>query len=329
MKACVRTLFLAVAIVLVLPLAGVAQTIDRIVFFGDSLSDSGNHFIFTGQSTSQPFPLGPPDSSYNIGGHHFSNGNTWAEQLATALHLPTSGNPSLRRPGVFTNYAVGQARARAGAPTFSVFDLQTQVQEYLADFGGQVDPGTLVAIWIGGNDVSDALMALVDPAQGLPVAQGILAAAGPAVANAVTTLYAAGARMFLIVNVPDFAYTPYVRFLDATMAPGIAGAATSFTTSFDAVLAQIVASLFTLPPDPVHPLRFATLLDANALIGQIVTSPESFGIANATDRCTTPGIVGHAICSTPHRYLFWDGIHPTSTGHHAVAEAALQLLPPQ
>jgi phospholipase/lecithinase/hemolysin len=84
-----------------------------------------------------------------------------------------------------------------------------------------------------------------------------------------------------------------------------------------------------LPPDPLHPLQFTAVLDTNALIGQIVASPASFGIADAVNRCTAPGVVGHAICSTPHRYLFWDGIHPTRTGHRAVAEAALQLLPPQ
>jgi phospholipase/lecithinase/hemolysin len=316
-------------IVLLTPAAGLAQTIDQVVFFGDSLSDSGNHFIFTGASSRQPFDLGPPDASYDIGGHHFSNGYTWAEQLATALRTPTSGNPALRAPGVFTNYAVGQARARAGAPVFSDFDLRAQVESYLTDFGGRVPAGTLVAIWIGGNDVSDALNALLIDPSGATTA-GILQAALAATADSVALLYSAGARMFLIANVPDFAYTPYVRFLDAFVFPGIAAAATSVTTLYDTALDQLVTALpALLPPDPVQPLQFINLLDTNALIGQIVASPGSFGIADASNRCTTPGVVGQAICSTPFRYLFWDGIHPTRTGHRAVAQAALQLLPPQ
>lgn len=329
MKAHRRILLRLLLIVLLTPAAGLAQTIDQVVFFGDSLSDSGNHFIFTGESSRQPFALGPPDASYDIGGHHFSNGNTWAEQLATALRTPTSGNSALRAPGVFTNYAVGQARARAAASVFSDFDLRTQVERYLADFGGQVPAGTLVAIWIGSNDVNDALNALLIDPSGATTAS-ILQAALAATADSVALLYGAGARMFLIANVPDFAYTPYVRFLDAFVYPGIAAAATAVTTSYDNALGQLVAALpLLLPPDPVHPLQFTAVLDANALIGQIVASPASFGIADASNRCTTPGVVGHAICSTPHRYLFWDGIHPTRTGHRAVAEAALQLLPPQ
>jgi phospholipase/lecithinase/hemolysin len=306
-----------------------ARTIGQIVFFGDSLTDSGNHFIYAGTSSRQPFTLEAPDASYDIGGHHFSDGDTWAEDLATTLHTPTSGSPALRVPGVFTNYAVGRARARAGAPQFPDFDLRTQVSRYLADFGGAVPQNTLVAIWIGGTDVEDGLNAfLIDPS-GVTTA-GILQDALVAIADSVGALYAAGARMFLIVNIPSLAYTPYVRFLDANVYPGIAGAATGVTTSYDIALGQLVSALpALLPPDSVHPLQFVSLLDTNGLIGDIVAAPSSFGIADPLNRCTVPGVVGHAICSTPHQYLFWDGIHPTTTGHRAVAQAALQLLPPQ
>ncbi|HEX8783565.1 MAG TPA: hypothetical protein VF764_09350, partial [Steroidobacteraceae bacterium] len=50
------------------------------VFFGDSLTDPGNHYIAFGQVTGppyQPVPIYP----YAIGGHHFSNGPTWAADL--------------------------------------------------------------------------------------------------------------------------------------------------------------------------------------------------------------------------------------------------------
>jgi phospholipase/lecithinase/hemolysin len=329
MTASPRISFLLLAIALLIPTAASAQHIEQIVFFGDSLSDSGNHFIFTGLSSRQPFSLDAPSASYDIGGHHFSNGSTWAEQLARVVHSPTSGSPALRAPGVFTNYAVGQARARVGAPVFSDFDLRAQVEHYLADFGGQVPPGTLVSIWIGGNDVSDALNALVTDPSGVTTA-GILQDALSATADSIALLYGAGARMFLIANIPDLAYTPYVHFLDANVFPGIAAAATAVTTSYNTALGQFLTALpLLLPPDSVHPLQFIDLLDANAIIGQIVASPASFGIVDASNRCTTPEVIGQAICSTPQRFLFWDGTHPTSTGHWAVAQAALQLLPPQ
>ena len=62
----------------------------------------------------QPVPIYP----YAMGGHHFSNGPTWAEDLTDELDTPVSGKPALREPGVFTNYAVGRARARPAAPVF-------------------------------------------------------------------------------------------------------------------------------------------------------------------------------------------------------------------
>jgi phospholipase/lecithinase/hemolysin len=312
-----------------LALSASAQKIDRVIFFGDSLSDAGNHFIYSNSSSRQPFSFGPPEASYDIGGHHYSNGNTWAEQLASSLHTPTSGNPSLRAPGLFTDYAVGRARARANAPEFPFFDLSTQVNQFLTDFHGQVPENSLVVIWIGGNDIDDALNALNTDPSGQTSA-GIIGTATTAVATNVGVLYGAGARMFLIVNVPDFAKTPYVQFLGANVNPAIPGIATLFTGFYDDGLAQLAVGFpFIAPPDPVHPLQFVRLFDVNALFSQILETPATFGITNIKDRCTRPGIVGGAICSTPNRYLFWDGIHPTSTTHAAVANAALQLLPAQ
>src|ERR1051325_3373688 len=115
-----------------------AQKIDHIIFFGDSLSDSGNHFIATHQVTTVPFDVTPPTASYLVGWFHFSNGPTWAEQLSDRLHLFTSGAPSLLLPGFFTDYAVGRARARAGSAEFPQFDLSTQVGKFLVHFHGHV-----------------------------------------------------------------------------------------------------------------------------------------------------------------------------------------------
>ena len=329
MKKALRSALLMAVLLCLLALGASAQKIDRVVFFGDSLSDAGNHFIYTGISAHQPFSFGPPDFSYDIGGHHFSNGNTWAEQLATALKTPTSGGPSLRAPGVFTNYAVGRARARANAPAFSDFDLTTQVNRFLTDFGGSVPDNTLVVIWIGANDVDDAINALfVDPSG--DTSKAIVQAAVTSVVTNVQVLYGAGARMFLIANVPDFGSTPYVRFLGAAVSPLIPQYATALTLGYDAALAQYAQLLLVLlPPDAARPLQFIRVFDVNALFGQILQTPAAFGLSNATDRCTVANTYGNAICSTPNRYLFWDGIHPTTTSHSIVANAALQLLPPQ
>jgi phospholipase/lecithinase/hemolysin len=137
-----------------------AGDLGKLVFFGDSLSDPGNYFVAFRTVSRPPFePV--PDAPYAIGGLHFSNGATWAEQLARELGRPASGEPALLVPGVFTNYAVGRARARRDAPEFAFYDLSTQVNRFLSDFGGHAAPENVYVIWIGANDLDDALNALV------------------------------------------------------------------------------------------------------------------------------------------------------------------------
>jgi phospholipase/lecithinase/hemolysin len=299
-----------------------AQTIQKIVFFGDSLSDSGNNYIFTGQSTRQPFPL-ESTYSYDIGGHHYSNGATWAEEVSSALHILNSGKPSLRHPGVFTNYAVGEARSRPGSPIFPNFDLTTQVDDFLADFGGKAPAQTLFVIWIGGTDIQDALNALsVDPsgATSTVILEDALAAIGTNIA----TLYGAGAREFLIVSVPDLGKTPLARYLGTHENPLIPLLASQLTGEFDLGLETGTAPLGGLPG-----MKYFQFFDVNALLDQVIASPGSFGLTDVVDSCTVPFVTAHAICTDPGSYLFWDGTHPTTAGHAIVASAVLSLLPPQ
>ena len=149
-----RAVLLA-AILMSAPAAFADEARNRLVVFGDSLSDPGNHYAVYGL-TSQP-PFAPvPDEPYDIRGHHYSNGPTWVETLAKDLDTATSGGPALVQPGVYTNYAFGRARARPGAPGFPGYDLSTQVGLFLADFHGQARPDATYVVWIGGNDVRDA-----------------------------------------------------------------------------------------------------------------------------------------------------------------------------
>ena len=55
------------------PAAALADGSRGFVFFGDSLTDPGNHYVAFGEVTVppyQPVPIFP----YALGGHHFSNG---------------------------------------------------------------------------------------------------------------------------------------------------------------------------------------------------------------------------------------------------------------
>jgi phospholipase/lecithinase/hemolysin len=298
--------------------AWAGQEQNRLVIFGDSLSDPGNYFIAFGEVSQAPFaPI--PDAPYDIGpGHHFTDGRTWVEQLAVQLHTPLSGLPALAHPGEFTNYAVGRARARPNAPVFSAYDLSTQVGLYLGDFRGHASSGAVYVIWIGANDLDDALQALATDPTGAASGQ-ILQAAIETVAGNIQALWSAGARTFLIPNIPDLGDTPAVRALG----PAVVGAASQLTGLYNAGLHQALTQLQVLPQ-----IQFVEF-DVNTLLQQVIASPATYGLDDAVDACLTFFTTEHPICARPRRYLFWDGIHPTVAGHEIVEDAAEKLIRPR
>ena len=102
---------LAVA-VLALASPALAGPPHRFVVFGDSLSDPGNAFVLLRDVEVPPFDSLIPDAPYARGAFHFSNGATWVEQLSLLDHALPSAGPALFIPLLFSNYAVGGARAR-------------------------------------------------------------------------------------------------------------------------------------------------------------------------------------------------------------------------
>jgi outer membrane lipase/esterase len=256
-----------------------------------------------------------PNAPYDIHGHHFSNGPTWIEQLTDELGSRDSGRPALARPGVYTNYAFGRARARANAPAFPAFDLSTQVGLFLSDFGGHAPARATYVIWIGANDLDDAIGALqTDPSGATSI--GIIQTALGTIAANIQALWAAGARSFLIPNEPDLGLTPAVQLAG----PAAVGAATQLSEAFDAGLTQVLGELQALPQ-----IEFKTL-DAFTLLHAVVSDPQAYRLRDAQDPCLTFFVSVDAICERPNRHLFWDGIHPTEAGHEIVEDASQQVL---
>ncbi len=309
----VHCAFRALALTLVVStsaLAGGAP--NRFVVFGDSLSDPGNYYSIYGQVSEPPYaPI--PSAPYDEHGHHFSNGRTWIERLTLEQDSPESGRPAFKKPGVYTNYAVGRARARPDAAEFAFYDLGAQVTTFLVDFGGRAPAKSTYVIWIGSNDIDDALTAgQVDPSRSAAIVQSALTA----VANNIQVLWSAGARSFFIPNLPDFGLTPAVQSLGQ---PAI-GAATQLSTLYNSYLAQTLAQLQSLPG-----IKFTTL-DVFSVLHGVVSDPSEFGIKDVTTPCLQFYVTVDAICDHPNKHLFWDAIHPTEAGHAALEEAAEQAL---
>ncbi len=283
----------------------------RLVVFGDSLSDPGNAFVLLHTVETAPFPL-IPDAPYAQGGLHFSNGKTWIEDLAAALKLNASAGPALALPGIFSNYAVGGARARPG----QLYDLTMQVGLFLRDFGGGAADDNLYVVFIGANDVRDALSALAaDPSGATSI--GIIQAALTALRDNLVVLASSGARTFLVLNLPNFALLPAVRM----QGPAAQGAAQALVTAFNNGLAATLDGL-----QAGLPVNIARL-DVFGALNAVVADPAAFALSNVQDSCIIPGTTVHPFCAQPNRYLFWDGIHPTRVGHAILAHDAQAALP--
>jgi phospholipase/lecithinase/hemolysin len=299
---------------------------DRMVVFGDSLSDPGNAYYLLGTALTPPYEtldaLLVPDAPYSIGGHHFSDGPTWIEQLARALELKASARPvfasSSNGHNRNSNYAVGGARARNNG---GGFDFTDQVNIYLSQTSGIQEMRTLTVIEFGGNDVRDAIAAFaVDPSGGASAM--ILTEALTAISDNILSLYAHGNRKLLISNIPDLSLTPAIRTLDL-LSPGSALGAAMISVQFNAGLDGLIAQLQAQLPDLT-----ITKFDLYQGLQDIVSNPQRYGLGNATDACVMPDIAPYR-CQIPDHYFFWDGMHPTKRGHAIFAQFACSALFPE
>ena len=289
------------------------QPYSGMVVFGTSLSDPGNAFALQGATNTPPsYLIDPlllvPAAPYARGGHHFSNGATWVEQLARLLGLAPSVRPAFRGSSPrATNYAVGGARARDASTGVNLSD---QVDAFLFDAGGVARTDALYMIEMGGNDIRDALAAFAQGQNGA----AIIPEAVLSIALNMQRLYDAGARHFLVWLVPDIGLTPAARVLG----PVAAATASALSVAINAAIHDAMQSLSKLPGMAIE------LFDAYALIHSVQADPSRFGLTDTTTACVTPDQEPY-FCQNPDAFLFWDGIHPTGAVHGIIADRIAML----
>lgn len=293
------------AVFSLLPAAAPADTdYDRLVVFGDSLSDPGNAYILTGMSLVPPYTDLVPEYPYARGGHHLSNGSIWIEQLAKQMNLVQSVGPALRVPGVFSNYAIDRTRACSQSPLPSYIDLTGQVGMFLDEFGGATDEA-LYVMFVGANDVRDALTSQTPPA--------VIGCALSSIYDNLMALIDAGARTFLVANVPNLGQIPAVALLGEEAQAGATGASYFFNQQLEGILSGIETAYG-------GQVIFYRLDTFDMITQASIDHPE----LNVTDPCIN--IFAGTVCEPTKDYLFWDGIHPTVTGHSLIAEKAASIL---
>ena len=270
-----------------------------VVVFGDSLSDPGNAFALTHTLSNTPYMI-IPAAPYAVGGLHFSNGKTWIEQRPADNVNSQSSGPAYQVHGVFTNYAVGGARARTVS---GGVNLGAQVQTYLNDFGGirqgqqylrdfhwrERHPGRT---WRFSECLHDPFRRRGGRGQRgrSPVQRG---------RQEICRRVCPGPRLG-----PGGAY----------VGPAGTGRSNVLVGSYNTGLGQAIAQLSGLPY-----INIASV-DLFSDLQDVVANPASYGLTDTTDMCIIPNVKGNAKCNNPNDYLFWDGIHPTSAGHAIIAE---------
>lgn len=275
----------------------------RLVVFGDSLSDPGNAYALTGMSLVPPYTNLIPEAPYARGGHHLTNGATWIEQLAQQMGLQDSVGPALREPGAFSNYAIDRSRACSQSPSPSYIDLTGQVGMFLSDF--EVAPAdALYVIFIGGNDIRDALTSQ-NPA--------LIECALFSIQSNLMALINAGARSFLVANAPNLAQVPAVALLGGEAQTAATQVSLIFNTQLESILSYIEDSY--MGQVTFHRLNSFDLITQASI---------NHAYLNVVDPCID--ISTGTVCSPASDHLFWDGIHPTVTGHALIAEQAASIL---
>lgn len=282
-----------------------AQSFSNVINFGDSLSDGGN---FTGlvpgalgSFTTNPDPVAikliAQQYGFNLTPSGYANNGGW-------------------------NFAWG------GAPTGGAFlcvpttlpcrSGSTQLTDYYARSGGRADPKALYSIWLGANDVFNALG---NPA----TAQAAVSTSVQQYLGLIANLQAAGARTIVTYNLPDIGRTPFGTSQGAAGAASISQLVMLYNAGFNSSLAQLGEGIV-----PINTF---------ALINDIMAAPAAFGFSNVTGTacntlsgslfCAPAGTAGAAFtyaAGANTSFLFADGVHPTGGAHRLLANVVIATL---
>lgn len=293
--------------------------------FGDSLSDAGNSqyaelSLYKRLLDNCFFPC-PPYADGRV-----SNGKVATEYLADALFpgAVSSGTANFRSYAVagatsgIGNYGDGGTAIKKGnllpgpipIPVPGILPLpgmNHEVGQYISDSNRSADPNALYFLWGGANDyLSHEDLTTVEASQ--------LAAQN--IAGYVSVLAGAGARNFLIPNLPDLSATPSVAALgDLAKAD-----AHMFSIVFNNELASQLGNVSSQFPD-ANIFQFDTYTFVNGVIAN--PSDPRYNLTNVQNACLTDS----GLCVNPDSFLYWDTFHPTTRGHSILASAFASAVP--
>jgi len=300
-----------------------ANAYDKVYIFGDSLSDTGNAKIFSGNADNPYFP------------ERFSNGPVAADVVAAAYGQTATPSLFLLGAEAGNNYAVGGAKAVDDDGDESTFDtnLPSQINTFLAYNGYSAPSDALYMIVMGGNDLfaAQGIRTGVVNADTGEARTEIRQAARASVKNAVSTLeaqvmklIAAGAQNIIIGNAPDIGAVPATDNLVAGLLAGaqtnaqvrrigkIHTASTKLSALFNRKLSRAIGRMERASGLDIMEWDMFTFL-SNQIDGG-----EDLGFTNTEDACDTL-----PLCEG---FVFVDGVHPTTIVHQRAGAEVLSII---
>ena len=261
-----------------------------------------------------------PGGEYNYSDGRFTNSSdtdpgsdqyvgVWHEQLArTFLILPRATHSQ----DGGDSFAFGGATTRSGTRDFSIVGLfgnditvtidnmGKQVDDYLAT--RVIDPNALYIVWGGGNDLFDD-----DSSTNVNATAGRMAILVSRLANA-------GARNFLVPNVPPLGAVP--RYEDDRETQDEKNTASA---DYRVQLEEdLDATLNTLASQGVNNVVIHRM-DTWGLFIRFAINPGRYGFTDARNSARGKDV-------DVDDYAFWDDIHPTTSAHFQIAKQANRLL---
>jgi outer membrane lipase/esterase len=266
--------------------------------FGDSLSDSGNNYIALGTTTPVAAITGNSFiPSYPYASGNYTNGATWAQSFAAMTGLGSL--PSLAGG---TNYAFGGARTSGGGFPYS---LTNQAGMFLGGHPGGVPSDALYVVAGGGNNARDAVAAIAGGANASLTIAATAAAYAADIGGIVSELKTAGAQHIVVWDTPDIGAAPAIKYY------GLSALGNAVASAMNGALALALIG------------TGAQTYDLFGHMDAWVADPGAYGLTNVVDAC------GALLACDPSKYLFWDGIHPTSAGQALVARDMYALAVPE
>ncbi|WP_233150679.1 SGNH/GDSL hydrolase family protein [Sphingomonas mollis] len=291
--------FAGAALSLATPVA--AQTYSNLFVFGDSLVDAGN--AQAGRAASGGADPAPAAAGYYQG--RFSNGYNFADYLSIAM----GKGATVASAYGGLDFSVGGAKSAEVAG-----DASPSFAEQIDMFGmsGKTfDSNSLVLLTFGGNDVRDELAKLGTIAGYTPT----LTPAVSAFNAGLQSLYAAGARNFVVTGLPDIGQIPAVTDFGSA---GLSAAGTSLSFGLNNIFKQVIGGFDATPG--VN----ATFFDLFAAQQAIYADPTAFGLPATLD--TKTACLRTTAAPACNGYVYFDTIHPTTQLHAAIASGIVSQL---